>query len=85
MSLSDRLHNIGVSLDQTIFCLLTLGKSMPDETASAAAYRTEQKGRLLGKIFRPIIDVLFFWQHEHCKTAFESELQRKQLPSEYQQ
>ncbi|OYW74843.1 MAG: hypothetical protein B7Z26_11245, partial [Asticcacaulis sp. 32-58-5] len=37
----------------------TLGAGDPDETMSAAAWRTEQKGRLLGRLFRPLIDRLF--------------------------
>lgn len=27
-----------------------------------------------------IIDHLFFWQTEHCKSAYESEVERSQLP-----
>ena len=48
-----------------------------DETLSARAHRR----RLRGKCgVAKVIDWLFFWQNEHCKSAYESELKRLQLP-----
>ena len=48
-----------------------------DETLSARAHRR----RLRGKVgVAKFIDCLFFWQDEHCKIAYESELKRLQLP-----
>lgn len=81
---SRRIFNVMLALDQFLFCVLTLGNADPDESASAAAWRTEQKGRLLGRLFRPIIDWLFIpWQVEHCRHAFEAEMAKAQLPPEY--
>ena len=52
---------------------------------SAAAWRTEQKGRWLGRIFRPLIDLLFRpFEEDHCRKAYESERRGSQLPKEYQ-
>ena len=77
------LLNVAIALDQ-------LGNALrggsPDETLSAAAWRTEQKGRLLGRIFRPLIDLMFLpFELDHCRTAFESERNGRHLPEEYQQ
>lgn len=81
----DKLHeyvfNNLIALDQLINTLLN---GSPDETLSSRAYRTEQNGKLFGKVFRPLIDLLFFWQSNHCLSAYYSELNRKQLPSEYE-
>lgn len=52
----------------------------PDETLSAAAHRLHLKGR---SGWRNFINRIFFWQEDHCKDAYESEKNRKQLPKEY--
>jgi hypothetical protein len=84
-----RLKNMLVSLDQTIFVLVTLGAAWPDETASAAAYRLEQNGSVHGKFWRPVIDWIFahlpfgLAEEDHCRQAFLSEVGMKQLPPEY--
>lgn len=54
-----------------------------DETLSARAYRTEQEGKLWGKVFRPIIDVIFFFDPNHCMESYLSEVKRKQFPNHY--
>ncbi len=82
--MSTRLLHILIALDQLAFCLVTLGRSHPDETASAAAWRLEVDGRWQGRVFRPLIDALFWLiEREHCRRAFLSEMQRLQLPAEY--
>lgn len=75
-----RILNILISLDQFLFCVITLGKSMPDETASAAAWRGEQLGHKLPTFFRPIIDFLFFFDPNHCEKSYESEVLRLHSP-----
>ena len=76
------LLNVAIALDQV---LNALRGGSPDETLSAAAWRTEQKGRWLGRIFRPLIDLVFLLlEKDHCRTAFESERLRRHLPKEYQ-
>lgn len=63
---------------------VTVGTGSPDETLSAAAYRTEHQGKFLGKVFRPVIDFLFsLFEKHHCLHAFQSEKDRKHLPAEY--
>jgi hypothetical protein len=78
-----RIVNILVALDQLIYVLITLGYGMPDETLSSAAYRSERDGRILGRVFRPLIDALFFFQPGHCKIAYDCERRRAQLPAEF--
>lgn len=43
-----RLLHIGIAIDQLAYVLLTLGAGSPDETLSAAAYRTERAGKCWG-------------------------------------
>ena len=64
--------------------LLTLGAGSPDETLSAAAWRTEQAGKLGGRILRPVIDLVFLLlERELCRKAYEAERLGRQLPPEY--
>ena len=71
-----RILNLLIAIDQLIYVLLTLGNGDPDETLSAAAWRLEQKGHPAGKIFRPIIDAVLWFDPEHCKTSYESEINK---------
>ena len=82
--MKQRILNWLISLDQFLFNTVTLGHSSPDETLSAAAWRTEQAGKWLGRVFRPLIDALFWpFEREHCRAAFESERLGRHLPKEY--
>jgi len=73
--LKRRIKNLAVSIDQTLFCTITLGDSNPDETPSSYAWRAERAGKWQGKLFRPLIDFIFrlFGQHNHCESAWLSE------------
>lgn len=71
------LKQNALSVDQL---LNTLTGGFADETLSSRAYRTEQNGKIFGKVFRPLIDTMFFWQDSHCYKAFISEKNRTQLP-----
>lgn len=65
-----------VSVDQFFNTLLG---GYADETLSARAYRHAEikKDR---RWPMTLINALFFWQDEHCKHAYESELERSHLP-----
>ena len=82
--MKQRMLNLLIALDQLAYVLVTLGAGHPDETLSAAAWRTEQAGKLGGRIFRPLIDMIF-WpiERDHCRTAYESERLQRHLPKEY--
>ena len=81
--MKQRLLHIGIAVDQLLYVLLTLGAGSPDETLSAAAWRWEQAGKLRGRILCPLIDALFWFDPKHCRTSFESEVNRLHLPKEY--
>ena len=81
MAMSQYILNVLIGLDQLIN---TLRGGSPDETLSAAAWRTEQAGKLGGRIARPLIDLLFRpFERDHCFGAYQSELCNKQLPESY--
>ena len=68
-----------IALDQflnTVVWIKGDGFGYADETMSAAAWRLEQEGKLAGRIFRPLIDKIFWFDPQHCKTSFESEVAR---------
>jgi hypothetical protein len=77
-----RLLSFFIALDQFLFSILTLGGSYPDETISACAWRMEQQGRLQGRIFRPLIDRLFWFDPHHCANSSLSEKLRLHSPME---
>lgn len=53
-----------------MYLLNTILAGPPDETLSSRGYRAEQKERLFGKFFRPIIEGIFFWQKDHCYKSY---------------
>lgn len=73
------MKQILIAFDQLVNTFLG-GKA--DETLSARAWRNRDKHSAY-----KVIDILFFWDKEgnkrHCELSFESELNRNQLPNEY--
>ena len=71
-----RVLNILIALDRLIYQIVTLGYGSLHDTISSAAYRMEQKGRLVGKLSRPVIDWVFsaLGDEKHC---FESYISAK--------
>lgn len=68
-----------IAIDQTLNTLIWLprdGFGMADETLSARAYRLRREFPWLMKT----IDFIFFWDKEHCRNAYISEVLRKHLP-----
>lgn len=78
-----RILNILIALDQLVWTIVTFGHGSPDETISAAAWRLELKGHWFGVYGRPAIDLLFFFDKNHCRVSYESEMLRTQLPMHY--
>jgi hypothetical protein len=74
------LLNLAVAFDQFLNALL--GGSC-DESLSSRAYRADRDGKTFGKVFRPVIDTLFFWQDRHCYDAYLAEVQRRQLSKNF--
>ena len=69
------LISVFVAIDQLLNALLF---GYADETLSSRAYRTDRDGKVFGRIFRPFIDTLFFWQPRHCFQSYLAEVQRRQ-------
>lgn len=70
-----------IAIDQLINTLVWIkgdGFGLPDETLSARAWRLRDQSNAWKRI-----DALLFFDPDHCRTSYESELERKQLPSEY--
>lgn len=84
MNLRHWLAQLLIALDQLVNVLVTPGHggAWADETLSSRAYRMEEQGKWWGRIWRPAIDALFFWQRAHCRTAFLEERLRLQSPPE---
>ncbi|WP_424410087.1 DNA helicase UvrD [Pasteurella sp. PK-2025] len=75
--------NIAIAFDQLFNTFLS---GSPDETLSSRAYR----GAILAKKPKKkwlwsykAINKIFFWQKDHCKQAYESEVKRRQYPSAF--
>ena len=72
-----------IAFDQLVNTIIYIkgdGWGYADETLSARAYRLRELSSLPYKL----INGLFFWQDNHCKQAYYSEVFNKQLPAEYQ-
>ena len=83
ITMKRRILNLLIALDQFMWVILTLGNGMPDETISAALWRMESQGKLAGRLFRPVVDALFFFDQNHCLSAWQSERNKQQLPGVY--
>lgn len=73
-----------IALDQYMSCRLDT-RAMADETYSAMCWRKRDDGPEWARRVKRI-DRLARWLgdgQDHCRRSYESELQRKQLPSSY--
>jgi len=63
-----------VALDVFLFACICLGNVKRNETASSAAWSSEQDGKWTGRIFRPLIDWLFSpIEQDHCLESWLTE------------
>lgn len=61
-----------------VVCFWLPGKGWADETLSSRAHRI----RATHPRLRAVINAMFFWQEDHCRDAYQSELVRSHLPPE---
>lgn len=73
-----RVREVLIAFDQLLNAILG---GWADETMSARCWRLRQHQPY--KALRPVIDGLFFFQPEHCRSSYESEVLRTQLPKDY--
>lgn len=71
------MKQVLIALDQLINAL---HGGWADETISSRAYRLRH--RMPYRLYRFVIDLLFFWDADHCRQAYESERLRMQAPPE---
>lgn len=69
--MSARILLILCALDHLVFALLTLGNCRYYEMISSAAWDMERDGKWLGRLSRPVIDLLFSpFQKDHCEKSW---------------
>ncbi|WP_211172424.1 hypothetical protein [Massilia forsythiae] len=73
-----RAFQIAVAVDQLVNAACG---GYADETMSARCWRLRAVRPYAW--LRPTIDRVFFWQVDHCRSAYESERARSQLPADY--
>lgn len=76
-----RILNFLIAVDQLLNVIVCLGDAFPFETLSSHAFRMEKEGKPWG-VLRPVIDGIFFWQHQHCYHSYLAV--RPLLPAELQ-
>ena len=75
-TVNDGILNINGNVDVT--SKKTCFRDMTDETTSSQTHRLKiERGR---KVPSVLINWVFFWQKDHCREAYESELERAHLP-----
>ena len=70
-----------IAIDQLLNTLIPGGYA--DETLSARAHRMRVKGQPYWGWLARAINLLFFWQDDHCQGAWLEEIRRRQLPDAY--
>ncbi len=73
-----RSEQILIAVDQLVN---TVFGGWADETISSRAWRKRGDGKGW-EMLRRVIDAIFFWQKDHCESAYLSEMNRLQLPPE---
>jgi hypothetical protein len=71
------LAQVLIALDQLINAIFG---GWADESISSRAYRLQR--RMPYTLWRFLIDLLFFWDKDHCRKSHDSERERLQLPPE---
>lgn len=71
-------HKVGLALDQLLNAMLG---GYPDESLSARAFRWHRDGKR-SYPYR-IINAMFFWMKDHCRSAYHCEQELRHLPPEY--
>ncbi len=77
-------YHLLIAIDQ-LFNAIFAGAA--DETISSRCYRgaiLAKEPKLKWRAAYKVVNALFF-DAEHCKTAYESELNRKQFPQEFRE
>lgn len=71
--------NILIAVTQLLNALLG---GYPDESTSSRAHRLRREN-LAWDIVRRIVNLIFFWEANHCRQAYISEMTYRQIPPEF--
>lgn len=74
-----RLWQFLIAVDQVANTLLG---GYADETMSARCYRNRGRTRGWYALYR-LVNALFFWMEDHCRSAYDAEKLRLNEPPEY--
>lgn len=74
--MTNYLLNLLIGIDQLATALIG---GWPDETLSSYAHRLYVRGKP-GGFMRNVINRLFWWQEDHCRAAYQHEVERGQFP-----
>lgn len=66
-----------IAVDQLVNALLA---GWPDETLSSRAWRWDNDG--VRSWPKKVINAMFFWEKNHCLSAYTTEREGRQLPPE---
>ncbi|WP_206064473.1 hypothetical protein [Neptunomonas sp. XY-337] len=77
-AVGERLMNIIIALNQLINAALLGG--YPDEAISSRSYRLDRDRGVRWP--KRIVNAIFFWQDDHCRNAYDSEMERRHMPPE---
>ena len=73
-------HKVGLALDQLLNAILG---GYPDESLSARAFRWDRDGKRSWP--KKVINAMFFWMRDHCKSAYHCEQELRHFPPEYRE
>jgi hypothetical protein len=71
-------HKLFLALDQLLNAIIG---GYPDESLSARAFRWHRDGKRSYPY--SIINAMFFWMKDHCRSAYHCEQELRHLPPEY--
>lgn len=72
-----RLKKILIALDQ-LLSVVFFAQAQPDETFSSMCWRWELDGKRSWP--RKLVDRIFFFDPDHCRTSYEAEQRREHMP-----
>lgn len=73
-----RAREVAVAIDQLANAVLG---GYAQETISSRCWRLRDYRPY--STMRRVIDCLFFWQKNHCRVSYESQVQRRNMPADY--
>jgi len=75
MNIRKRILMMAYLIDSAILGLLTLGQCRVGETISSVSWDLEASGKPLGRVLRPVIDLLMrVFERDHCLGAYKTYL-----------